>query len=247
MKNLSICLFLFFALISLNSDANENRTRGGDEDVYIYNASSDPEPKLSQHLYHSGDIVNVINKETSTANISVKDDSGTTMLTVYPGSSGRLICTTNPCDTEDDWEGMSTVTSKWTSYTPTFTAFGTTSNPNFHWRRVGDTLEIKGRFTVGTPAANEARISFPTGLTSAGSAKIGTLELAGMGVRNGTDANHIHTLIEQSTSYITFGLRSGGSAGLTKRNGSDIINSGEILSVYARIPIANWEQNRDQN
>ena len=54
----------------------------------------------------------------------------------------------------------------WQSYTPTFTGFGTASSVAMYWRRSGDSIEIKGRFTSGTSTATEARVSFPSGLTS---------------------------------------------------------------------------------
>ena len=67
----------------------------------------------------------------------------------------------------------------WQSYTPTFTGFGTASNIEFQWRRIGDSVQVKGKFTAGTPTATEARISLPSGMTSADTSKIPTLQHAG--------------------------------------------------------------------
>ena len=52
------------------------------------------------------------------------------------------------------WAANSTVTTtnltNWVAYTPTFTGFGTPTSITFYSRRVGDTLEVKGKFTSGT-------------------------------------------------------------------------------------------------
>lgn len=60
----------------------------------------------------------------------------------------------------------STTSTEWTAYTPIFGAgFGTTSGISFFWRRVGDSIEVNGRFTGGTIAAALGTISLPTSLT----------------------------------------------------------------------------------
>src|SRR5690606_19435168 len=64
----------------------------------------------------------------------------------------------------------------WTAYTPSFTGFGTVSGVSAWHKRVGSNLLLKWVFTSGTTTATEARMSLPTGLTSADSSKIATLE-----------------------------------------------------------------------
>jgi hypothetical protein len=54
----------------------------------------------------------------------------------------------------------------WISYTPTFTGLGTVTNIAFYYKKDGSDILIRGRGTVGTPTATEARISFPGSLTS---------------------------------------------------------------------------------
>lgn len=53
----------------------------------------------------------------------------------------------------------------WTSYTPTWTGFGTVTNNRARYRRVGDTLEVEANVNAGTPTATVALISIPSGLT----------------------------------------------------------------------------------
>ncbi|NDD53825.1 hypothetical protein EBZ39_08085, partial [bacterium] len=67
----------------------------------------------------------------------------------------------------------------WQSYTPTFTAFGTATNIQFQWRRVGSDVEIRGKFTLGVTTGSEARITLPPGLTSADTARIPSIQIVG--------------------------------------------------------------------
>lgn len=61
------------------------------------------------------------------------------------------------------------VQTNWETYTPAITGFGTVTNSNLQWRRVGDTLKIRGSWTGSTNSA-QARIPFPNGYTATASA-----------------------------------------------------------------------------
>lgn len=61
--------------------------------------------------------------------------------------------------------------SPWTLWTPTFIGLGTVAVNLFYARVVGDTLEVNGTFTCGTPTATPCKIVFPGG-TTINSAKI---------------------------------------------------------------------------
>ena len=136
---------------------------------------------------------------------------------------------------------LGTPVTDWQSYTPTFTGFGTATNVEFQYRRVGSDLEIRGKFTSGTPTATEARITFPSGLTSSDISKIPSIQLAGYGARNVINAAYNYNmLIEPSTSYLTIGAESDILAGLTKQNGSTLFGSGQAFSFFAKIPIQGW-------
>lgn len=129
----------------------------------------------------------------------------------------------------------------WQSYTPTFTGFGTVTTQSFQWRRVGSNVEIRGRFTTGTVAATEARLSLPPGLTS--SSSILTLEKAGTADRaSGFAAGYFYptVLIEPSVTYVTFGAQGSGTAALVKRNGADVFQSSEPVSLNISLPVAGW-------
>jgi hypothetical protein len=122
----------------------------------------------------------------------------------------------------------------WQAYTPTLTGFGTATNVQFQWRRVGDNVEVRGKFTSGTSTAVEGRASLPS-LTSADTGKIPSLQLVGMGATSVAASNARTVLIEPSVGYVTFGIATGGP--LTKQNGSTLLASGDTMSFFALVPV----------
>jgi hypothetical protein len=130
----------------------------------------------------------------------------------------------------------------WQSYLPTFTGFGTVSAVSMFWRRVGDSIEIQGKFTSGTTTAVEARVSFP-GVTSAGTDKIPNIRLVGQTQTNTTTGSGIsifNTLVEPNVTYLTFGYRDSANLPLTKQLGTLTGVNGQATSLYALVPIAGW-------
>jgi hypothetical protein len=69
----------------------------------------------------------------------------------------------------------------WQSYTPTFTGFGTPTGTDFLYRRVGDSIHVRGFFTSGTSTAVDAQISLPLGFSIP---TLSTAQIAGHGVRS---------------------------------------------------------------
>lgn len=129
------------------------------------------------------------------------------------------------------------VVTSWTAYTPTFTGFGTVSGVDAYWRRVGDTLELDIKFVSGTSQPTEARMSLPSGLTSASGYNI---RAAGYAVSQVSGSALWVALSENSVSYLTFGLQGASTGGLTKINGSGMVSSGNALSFRASVRIAGW-------
>lgn len=136
----------------------------------------------------------------------------------------------------------------WVSYIPTSPngSFGTISvNTNeFQWKRNGSDLLIRGKFVVGSSTATEARISLPTGLVSADTSKIPTLQKAGDFTRNVAVAPIGSVLIEPSVAYMTFSnpVISGTTTfdQQAKQNGSTISASANTFTLTARVPIQGW-------
>lgn len=130
-------------------------------------------------------------------------------------------------------QASTSIITAFTSYTPTFTGFGTVSTQSFRYRQVGSTVQIEGRFLVGTPTATEARVTLPTVCSSAASDYV-TLEHVGAGSSTET-VNNIVVLVEPSSSYLTFGTVTAARAGLTKQNGNSVISAGGTLTFNATV------------
>jgi hypothetical protein len=134
------------------------------------------------------------------------------------------------------------VITDWVAYTPTFTGFGTVSTQSCFFRRVGDSIEVRGTFTSGTSTATEARVSIP--YTSASS--IATLELAGKWDNNVSSATFFSSgtiLCEPSVGYITFGAETSALNGVTKQNANAFAASGNTFKFYFKLPISGFSSN----
>lgn len=133
------------------------------------------------------------------------------------------------------------------SYTPTFTAMGTVSSIVAYYRREGDSLSVRCHSTAGTVTGSEARVSFPSTLLTANSAKLKTgTNLVGEGKKNqgaaGVLKNH-SVLVEPSVSYFTFSVseQNEGINPFTKQNGNVILGNNEAWGFIAKCPINGWE------
>lgn len=140
-----------------------------------------------------------------------------------------------------NWIAKRYILSDWTSYTPTFTGFGTVSVQSFWWRRVGTNIEVRGIFTAGTTTATEARVSLPA---TSSTSLLPTISIAGKAAIDSsapTVTRDYVTLMEPTVAYVTFGYQEGsGSAALTKLNGNSLVSSGQKLSFFCSVPIVNW-------
>lgn len=128
----------------------------------------------------------------------------------------------------------------WTSYTPTFTGFGTVATHECYHKRDAEDMLVRCKFTSGTTTAIEARVSLPQ--TAASSPT--SIWKCGDGASSVNSTQEFNTLCEPSVAYVTFGLGNGGAAApLTKRQGSQIFSGGEVFSFNARVKINGWYEN----
>ena len=128
---------------------------------------------------------------------------------------------------------------QWTTYTPTFTGFGTVTVQQGLWRRQGPDLLLQSRWTVGTTTGTEARVSLPSSITVA--SVMATRSLVGSG-GSGASAGAVTLLYPMGVTgqaYITFGPNS--NASNTSNTGSGLGASGDILQISVRIPITGWQ------
>jgi len=131
----------------------------------------------------------------------------------------------------------------WTSYTPTFTGWGTPTGVECVHARLSTNLLLKCKYTSGTTTATEARVSLPGVLVAANTMSIPSLQTVGVAFSAAAFAGSVSVLAEPGVGYVTFGLQGGSNAGLTKVNGNAFASSTQ-LAWFASIPIEGWQQNQ---
>lgn len=135
-----------------------------DIEVYIYDVTN-------------AQIIQPSSYKLLSNNTSVADHFSATFQTASNSTSYRLIfhCATTSASSfvlKVDSVSVSpshyvygTPITDWQSYTPTITGAGTPTNVAFWWRRVGDSVQVKGTFTTGTVSAASATFTLPSGMT----------------------------------------------------------------------------------
>jgi hypothetical protein len=129
--------------------------------------------------------------------------------------------------------------------------FGTISNSQIYSRRVGDTLEVRGYFNIGTASAAPGAIVLPSGYNM-DTTKMGSssdLEILGRGHSFDSGGSQIYTSSYgltlfydgSSTTNIFFSYLEGSDA-FAKANGANI-GSGNVLTFEFKVPIAGWTVN----
>jgi hypothetical protein len=176
----------------------------------------------------------------STGILTVQSSGANTIVTVGPGTTVLFTCIltsgTSAASWDFDWANIIT---PWVSYTPTFTAFGTVASISMWSRRVGDTLEVQGRFTSGTVVASELRMTLGFngvngGITS-DATKISATTVLGSWAQAGAFAEGT-TLVESGSAYATFGDAANPA---TKTTGSSAANT-TVQHVKFAVPITGW-------
>lgn len=139
----------------------------------------------------------------------------------------------------------------WVAYTPTFNGLGSPTNINMFWRRVGDSMEIKGSWTNGTISAAAVRISLPSGY-SVDSTKTGSASFICGSITCGDAASGNH-IFNGALVFVNGGTGSNLSVsnianGSVTRNLSEVVateqySSSVSQSLFACVPITGWSSN----
>lgn len=146
-----------------------------------------------------------------------------------------------------DWKADTTIV------TPS-AGFGTVSAPNYFWRRVGDTLHVRGYWQTGTVAASTASIDLPSGYTidttkytntpngqmvgrwhqlDAASGNVYSNNLAGVIFFDGSDSNTLFLTDNLGTTTKQY----------DKQNGSATFVTGQVVDFEFSVSISGWSTN----
>lgn len=144
---------------------------------------------------------------------------------------------------------IGTTMSDWVQYTPTFTGLGTVTGIDVWSRRVGDSLQIQGKWVNGTVTASTASIqmglSGSTGGVFMDTTKVAATKIVGTGSRTSASAAAVTVLaVAGQGSLLNFGLDSHATVGSnTAQLGNAMFSTGEGVYINAIIPIAGWSSN----
>lgn len=177
-------------------------------------------------------LANLLNIAT-TSSQTINGSTTSTLATQYE----ELVVVSDGAN----WQAKRYIVSDWTSYTPTFTGFGSVSVQSFWWRRVGTNIELRGIFTSGTSTATEARVSLPV---TSSTSLLPTISISGKAAIDSAApavTRDFMVLMEPTVAYVTFGYQEAStSAGLSKQNGNALVSSGQKLSFFCSVPVVNW-------
>lgn len=191
------------------------------------------EPYEIPFIFGASSVELVIYKENTASSIGFNMD----LLKIRPRPVGYI-------------QSINNVDTDWVSYTPTFTGFGTVSTEEFEYKRVGDSIVIRGNFTCGTPTATEAQISLPNSVE----VKSG-ISLSSSGVWFRDDGSSLNfkggsLLITGGDDFLNFADRrtfsDTNTPPLTPADGNLTCSvSGQSISfTTTQIPIEGWQTGR---
>lgn len=138
------------------------------------------------------------------------------------------------------------VVQEWQSFTPTFAGFGTPTLVGLWWRRVGASMQIRGRFTSGTTTATTASFTLPNNLTIDASAISNQVHVVGKFWRDQASSNAYKQgallAANSATMVIQFSYDDTAAAGspLTAVSGNTLGVTGLAVSIICEVPIAEW-------
>lgn len=140
----------------------------------------------------------------------------------------------------------------WTSYTPSLANFGSVANVTVFWRRVGDSLEVQGKFVAGIPTGSAAQIGLPSGLTIDTTKLSATSQSSQLGIVTEMDAAAtayagtnrgpwpIVDSVGTSTSFVYISLNAANATSYSASNANNVCAAGNTLSFFFRVPISGW-------
>jgi hypothetical protein len=135
----------------------------------------------------------------------------------------------------------------WVAYTPTFTGLGSPSSVAVQSRRVGDTLEVRGAFQVGTTTAVVPTMTLgfngTSGNVTIDSSKVSTA-LVGKVAQSQSSATYFSMGVLANIASPTTVIFSAQFSTITETDNTQvapsIIGSGNTLEFFFAVPILGW-------
>lgn len=231
----------FQYLVSSGTFVAGTSTTDSDVIVYIYDVTNAVliEPSSFKLLSNSTTITDKFSATFQTAS-----NSSSYRLIFHTASTSASAYTLKIDDikTERSNYTYGTPITDWQSYTPTFTGFGTVATQSFVWRKLGSDIEVRGRFTAGTPTAVTAEVSLPSVTVAT---TYTTNRNSGAYYRSASTPTHGGpTLSSSGDTTIKFSsptvYSNTASNSLAVDLGSNLLGVGEEMSLSYTAPILGW-------
>lgn len=170
-----------------------------------------------------GDVLRV---HTDGTNISSNTNRAQFTITKQKSNAGYVVV----ADAEQNTK----------SYTPLIEGFGTVTDMDVTYQKVGDTLVLKGIFTAGTTSATEAKVYLPNGYTVKSNAT--RTEIAGTWIRRQSTTNKGGVVLTVGgNNYINFsanGVFNNSSINpSSEANADTVVPTGVSLTFTAIVPV----------
>ena len=133
----------------------------------------------------------------------------------------------------------------WAQYPPTFTGFGSPTAVSISYKRIGDTLYLRGAFTLGTTTSATASMTLPAGLAVAST--VGANQVVGKA--NGstystTYFSGLTVIASGGATTVNFGGEYSTGGGQNLLLGNTLLPSGSVVNIMeAIIPVTGWSSN----
>lgn len=143
-----------------------------------------------------------------------------------------------------------TIITDWVAYTPTLTGFGTATNVNGKSRRVGDSLEVEGNLTVGTPTGVSTAITLGynggNGNVFIDTAKQVPNAVVGVAAYNQSSSTYFGSYVIATTgtnNFVGLSQQSSTTNNLATPVAGTNFAAGSVIQYKFSVPIVGWSSN----
>lgn len=146
------------------------------------------------------------------------------------------------------FNNINNVDTDWISYTPSTQGYGTITDVNFYYKRVGESLKVRGYFTTGSVTAVEAQLGLPNSLIISDKNGVDTNVAGSYAYSSSTTANGGLILTTAGDSFINFTTTgvfgAGTNSATTPANANATSGSGTRITLEFEVPIQGWATGR---
>lgn len=210
-----------------------NSVSPSDIGIFMYNIDTATlVPMSTNYLDGSGSFLAVFPTDTTSVNYRLIVHVATTNALAWDFYFDSVVV--GPVQTV-----KGAVQTDWQTYVPAYQGLGAPTNTDVEYKRIGDSIVLRGNITLGTTTGVEARIGLPSGLTIASALSAVTV------VGNQADNNETSTFLALAlggNNYITFTNVTGGG-NLANSTGSSFTSGAVFTWSTIQIPIQGWSSN----